>query len=342
MSEIENEEKTVITLPKNKKTLSSKKGIVIIVAFLIVGIIVGINQYTSFVSEIKTNFTITEGNSSFLLSLFRGEYIGILSIQGTIEKANSQYNQEWLLSTIDTLSSDPHNKALLLYIDSPGGSVYESDEVFLALKSYAEYKPLYAYCSSLAASGGYYIACAAEKIYANRNTLTGSIGVISGQAIDITGLLEKYGVKMTTITAGKNKNMLNYNEPLSTEQKAIMQSIADECYLQFTSIVAESRHLSLEKVQTLADGRIYTAQQAVKLYLVDNIKSVDETIDLLKERFYLPQNISIQKFEYKKNKSYLESLLDISSFADSMKSDTSAILKYLDSQVAFPAYYFKF
>ncbi|MBP7479409.1 MAG: signal peptide peptidase SppA [Spirochaetaceae bacterium] len=288
----------------------------------------------------NTRSAVIKNKSIF--SLLRGDYIGVLKIEGTIEPENSEYNQRWLLETIERLTNDPQNRVLVIEINTPGGSVYESDEAYLALRSYAQQKPLYAYCTSLAASGGYYIACAADTIFANRNTLTGSIGVISGQSIDITGLLEKAGVKITTITAGSNKNMLNFNERLSEEQKAIMQSIADECYTQFTTIVAERRNIDLATVQSIADGRIYTAQQALDLKLIDGINDFGNTISVIIADNDLSGSISLEYFEYEKQQTFLENFLGISSLIDTARSETSAVFKYLDSQVAFPAYYFKF
>lgn len=111
------------------------------------------------------------------------------------------------MNTISALAQDKKNEGIILFIDSPGGGVYESDEAYLALLDYKEQtgRPVYAYMGQLAASGGYYIACAADYIMANRNTLTGSIGVISGQVFDITELLQKTGIKSETIHAEKTK-----------------------------------------------------------------------------------------------------------------------------------------
>ena len=210
---------------------------------------------------------------------FGQDYVAVLSINGVIQNANKSYNQEWLLDTIYTLKNDKKNLGLLLTIDSPGGAVYEADEVYLALKEYGKNKPIQAFLGPLAASGGYYVACAAAKITANRNTLTGSIGVISSQSVDLSRLLEKNGVTVTTITAGKNKNMLNYNSPLTPEQREIMQSIADECYDQFVGIVAEARHMGQDQVRLLADGRIFTAKQAKEAALIDDIAPFADTLD---------------------------------------------------------------
>jgi protease-4 len=217
------------------------------------------------------------------------EYMAVLSVNGVIQSENKTYNQEWVLDHIDRLKNDKKNLGMLLVIDSPGGSVYGADEVYLALKDYAQSgKTLRAYLGPLAASGGYYIACAAEHIAANRNTLTGSIGVISSQSVDLTRLLDTYGIKVTTITAGKNKNMLNFNSPLTEEQQKIMQGIADECYDQFVEIVSESRKMAAGRIKTLADGRIYTARQALEARLIDEITSLDEAEENL-ENALLPE-----------------------------------------------------
>ena len=215
-----------------------------------------------------------------------GKYIAKFFIEGIIEEKGELYQQEWLLESLEKLTDDKKNVALLLYINSPGGSVYQSDEMYLAIKKYKEEtkRPVYAYFASLAASGGYYIGCAADKIIANRNTLTGSIGVIANRFIDLTALLSKHGIKSETIHAGKNKIMGSVDIPTTDEHRAIMQAVADECYNQFISIVAESRKLEEEKTRELADGRIYTALQAKEKGLVDEILTFDDAVDFLKEK----------------------------------------------------------
>lgn len=257
-----------------------KSGAIIFV--LIVVIAIAFALYKFFSGGIHFELKKREKNSR----PFQKNYIAVLYVEGTIESKNETYNQEWILETIEKIADDEKNVSLVVFINSPGGSVYEADETYLALCDYAKktQRPVYAYLASLAASGGYYIACAADEIYANRNTLTGSIGVIASQSVDASNLLEKLGIKMTTITAGKNKNMMNINSPLTDEQKDIMQSIADEAYEQFTTIVSEARNLSIEKVRALADGRIYSAAQAKKNKLIDDIKTWDEMQAMLEAK----------------------------------------------------------
>ncbi len=215
-----------------------------------------------------------------------GKKIAQICIEGIIEKENEKYNQKWLLETISKLKDDKNTAGIILYINSPGGSVYESDEVYNAVKKYRQEtgKPVYAYFAALAASGGYYIGCSADKIIANRNTITGSIGVIAGRFINLTSFMTKHGIKSETIHAGKNKTMGSFDEPVTKEQREIMQSVADECYEQFVSLVAENRNLNLKTVKTLADGRIYTAKQAKEKGLIDEIASFDDAVEIFKEK----------------------------------------------------------
>ncbi len=226
-------------------------------------------------------------------------YVAALYLEGVIEEANMSYNQEWLLATIKDLKNDDANKGIALFIDSPGGAVYEADETYLALQDYRTTgRPIYVYQGSLAASGGYYISCAGNKIYANRNTLTGSIGIIMGTSLDFTDLMKTLGIKSETITSGKNKNMFNYNEPVSSEQRNIMRSIADEAYEQFTGIVAMNRNIPLFELKEIADGRIYTAKQALKLNLIDTIASWDEMLQDMADNCFDGKKYKIEEFRY--------------------------------------------
>ena len=259
-------------------------------------------------------------------------YIAELYVTGVITESNQTYNQEWLMETISDLTDDSRNRGIMLYLDTPGGAVYEADEVYLALLHYKEVtgRPVYAYMAHMAASGGYYIACAADKIFANRNTITGSIGVLFGGSMDATGLLEKLGIKSETFHSGKNKNMLNYNEPLTEEQRAIMQAAADEAYQQFTGIVAESRKLPLATVQTLADGRIYTAQQALSNGLVDGVCSRSQALAALRNDYGLKDSLPVKELRYQPD-NFLQGLL-LGSARASLRSGLQSLSESLSLQ----------
>ncbi|MCQ2583572.1 MAG: signal peptide peptidase SppA [Treponema sp.] len=271
-----------------KKTLSGAFIFLIIIGLIAAAVLFFKSDYlenkvsTTLSSKIYGNQDVKKTNQK--KNKNNSEFIAAIYIEGEIEELNYTYDQKWLLNTIKELKEDEKNLGIALFINSPGGAVYEADEVYLALKDYKkEGKKIYTYMGALAASGGYYISCASNKIYANRNTLTGSIGVISGQVLDATDMMDKIGLKSETIHAGRNKNMGNFNEPISDEQRAILQGIADECYDQFTGIVADDRKIPLEKVKELADGRIYTAKQALELKLIDKIDSWDNMISDFKK-----------------------------------------------------------
>ena len=209
------------------------------------------------------------------------DYIGTVSVVGTIQQQMdvtglfdtiSGYQHNTMMDFIDIMMTDDYNKGILLYIDSPGGTVYESEELYSKILEYQETtgRPVWTYMAHYAASGGYYVTASADKIYANLNTTTGSIGVIMS-GYDMTGLYEKLGIKQVNITSGDNKA-----STFTDEQIEIYKSIIDESYERFTSIIAEGRGLPIEDVKALADGRIYSATQAKELGLVDAICTYDE------------------------------------------------------------------
>ncbi len=282
----------------------SNKGIIILILLCVLALLLS-GFCLIPVLILKSN--ILSGNSTMESIVNTGKnvsksdsYVAVINISGVIQEKGPEYNQQWLLTTIEKCKKDNKNKAILLYVSSPGGTVYHSDEAYLALLDYKKSgKKVYAYFSTMAASGGYYIACSADKIYANRNCLTGSIGVISASTIDATELMNKIGIKSITIHAGKNKNMLNYNEPVTKEQIQIMQSLADETYDQFTSIVAESRHMPMEIVRKLADGRIYSAKQARENGLIDEVVPYPYAKQLIAADF-ADQSLSFKTFKYNK------------------------------------------
>lgn len=270
------------------------------------------------------------------------DYVAKLYITGTISESNESYNQKWIMETIADLKANEKNKGIILYINSPGGGVYQSDDVYLALMDYKTTgKPVYAYFGPMAASGGYYIGCAADYIMANRNTLTGSIGVISGQFIDMTQLMDKIGIKSTTIHSGRNKIMGSPSQPMTEEQRKIMQSISDECYDQFTSIVAESRELSKEKVIELADGRVYSAKQALAASLIDSIGSCDDLVSELERKEFDYESYDIIDYKYEPPfNPYSLFQMAAKKLSNTATTDIEAGINLLKgAEMSYPAYY---
>lgn len=269
--------------------------------------------------------------------------IAKIIIEGVIEKKNSTYSQKWVLDQISGLKKNRNNAGILLYIDSPGGGVYQSDEVYEAVLKYKKEtkRPVFAYFASLAASGGYYIGCSADKIFANRNSLTGSIGVIAGRFVDLTKLMENHGIKSETIHAGRNKIMGSFSEPVTDEQRAIMQAIADECYEQFTGIVSARRNLDIAKVRELADGRIYTAKQAKDAGLVDFVMNFDDAKSAVYEEVFGNKDYE-SKFDerkYEPKQSFIKKLVKDASFSMG-GMNAVAELAVKSANLPFPAYYY--
>lgn len=314
----------------------------LIVLFVLILIICGVTV-TSFYMPNNINITSSSIYKVDYTKNYKGQYVGLVYLTGTIEEKNNEYNQDWILNTISKLKDDKKNLGMVLYIDSPGGSVYQADQVYFALKEYkASGKALEVYMGPLAASGGYYIACAADEIWANRNTLTGSIGVIAGQSFDMTEFLKNLGIKSETIHAGKNKNMMNYNEEFTDEQRQIMQSIADECYEQFCKIVSEERGLTIEKVHELADGRIYSANQAFSNGLIDNIGTLDKAVDNLTTKLEKP-GIKVTSYSYESKKTFVSTLMGIMNSSNTKAKGIlpEEILQDIENSDLYPAYLYK-
>ena len=215
-----------------------------------------------------------------------GSYISVIWISGTIgETSYDIFGNETSLSTfticdyLDQIAADRHNKGLFIEIDSPGGSVYDSDKIYQALMEYKELtgRPIVAACLSTMCSGAYYIASAADEIYAERTADVGSIGVYI-EMMDVSELAAKLGVKVDYIRSSENKAMGNMYNAMTEEQRAIYQSIIDEHYERFLDIVQKSRGYDRETLRKIADGRAYTATQALQNGLIDGIKEYDDVL----------------------------------------------------------------
>jgi protease IV len=294
----ENKENEYNNLPPIAPKKGINKALLIIGGILLGIIIIGggckliSNQLTGAMSDLLGS-SYSEDEYYVDYENVTKEHIAVVFVEGVISSANSSgilsegtgYDHQFILDSIDLAIHNEANKGLMIYVNSPGGGVYESDELYLKIRTYQEStgRPVYTYMGPMAASGGYYIAASSDKIIANRNCWTGSIGVTMGTYFDISGLLNKYGVKTVTITAGKNKAMGSYTDPMTEEQLAILQSLVDEAYDQFVTIVANGRGMDKAQVIKLADGRIYTAKQAKEVGLLDDIGTFDQAVATMKQ-----------------------------------------------------------
>lgn len=322
----------------NKKSRTKK-------ALIVFGIILAV---IAVIAVIVSHFDNGSSSSSSGNVYPDDPYIAKLSVEGTIASNNSSdyfgtpagYQHQWTLDTIDDLIKDENNKGIILFVNSPGGGVYESDELYFKIKEYQKKtgRPVYSAMGTMAASGGYYISVPCDKIIANRNCWTGSIGVTIGTIYDFSGLLEKYGVKTNTITSGANKAMGNPVEPMTDEQKQIFQSLVNEAYDQFVGLVAEGRHMDVEKVRKIADGRIYTAKQALALGLIDKIGTYQEAVADMQKTYKLG-DCEVAELSDDET-SFLGSLFGkINIPKMTSKSDVAAIVELMKDENEFPVSY---
>jgi protease-4 len=203
-----------------------------------------------------------------------GGRIGLIRIEGVIADSREALDQLEKFQRSQTI------RAVVLRINSPGGGVAPAQEIYEELnKTRSQHrKPIVASMGSLAASGGYYIACASDRIFANPGSITGSIGVIM-QLANISRLLEKVGVKATVIKSGEHKDMGSMTKDISPGDQKIFQEVLDDVHDQFVEAVVKGRKLDKGKVAEIADGRIFTGRQAVGLGLVDELGDLSDAIN---------------------------------------------------------------
>lgn len=200
-----------------------------------------------------------------------GERLALVRVEGPILDSKD---------VIDELKGhvkDPSIKAIVLRIDSPGGAVAPSQEIYEEIRKAVTKKKVVVSMGSVAASGGYYIASPATRIVANPGTLTGSIGVIM-EIPNVEGLMNKIGVKTEVIKSGRHKDIASVFRGIKKEEREILQGVLDNVHEQFIKAVAEGRKMLIEDVKRIADGRVFTGEQALKAGLVDEIGNLEDAI----------------------------------------------------------------
>lgn len=196
-----------------------------------------------------------------------------------VEVLGGIFDAKPVTEMLQDLKKDDDAKAVVLRVDSPGGSVSASQEIFDAVKSLKEKKPVVVSMGTVAASGGYYIAAPANKIVANAGTITGSIGVRM-EILNVEDLMQWARLKPQTLKSGALKDVGSPTRPMTPEEKAYLQSLLVAMHMQFKKAVAESRGLSLETVDALADGRVFTGEEAKENKLVDELGSLERAVKI--------------------------------------------------------------
>ncbi|MYL71826.1 signal peptide peptidase SppA [Halobacillus litoralis] len=193
------------------------------------------------------------------------------------------YQHDRFMKKLEAIKEDNSIKGIHLYVNSPGGGVYESAEIHDKLLEIKEAdKKIYVSMGNMAASGGYYVSAPADRIFASNDTFTGSLGVIM-ESINYQELANEYGVKFNTIKSGEFKDIMSPTKEMTEADREILQTLVDESYQQFVDVIVEGRDMPESRVKELADGRIYSGKQAVENGLVDDIGFREDTLKALKK-----------------------------------------------------------
>jgi len=235
-------------------------------AFFFCTLIFGLITLTYLLTD-KNELTISAGVG--LVTISSG--VGLVEVKGLIIEPLETVKQ------LHTFGKDDKVKAVVLRIDSPGGVVGPSQEIWSAVRKLKEKKPVIVSMGSVAASGGYYIASPATLIYANPGTITGSIGVLM-KFSNLEGLMEKVGMKSFTLKTGKFKDVGSPARAMSSEERAMLQLVIESTHSQFVKAVAEGRKLPEEKVREIADGRIFSGEQALANKLIDRLGTMQDAL----------------------------------------------------------------
>lgn len=212
----------------------------------------------------------------------KGHVAVLFAVGDIVDQGKGGIVGEEMTPQIIKLADDENVKGLVLRVNSGGGSAFASEQIWEALEYFkSQGKPFYVSMGEMAASGGYYISCGADSIFADRTTLTGSIGVF-GMVPDLSGLLtDKLGITFSTVETNPNATFMNLTAPMTAEQLAALQSSVNDIYETFTSRVAAGRHMSQDSVKAIAEGRVWVGSAALELGLVDHIAGLSETVEAM-------------------------------------------------------------
>ncbi|HOY61964.1 MAG: putative signal peptide peptidase SppA [bacterium ADurb.Bin236] len=248
-----------------------------------------------------------------------GDRVGVLYISGVIHSGRSgaggfmgsrTSGSDSIVSMIENAAVDPGVKALVVRINSPGGSAAGSQEIYDALLRFKQKKkPVIISMGDVAASGGYYIAAAGDTIFADPATLTGSIGVIFS-LVGYEELFKKVGLDSNVIKSVEHKDIGSPYRPMTEEERQILQGAVDNIHSQFISHVAKGRGMDIEEVSKLADGRLYTGEQALGNKLVDKMGGMHEAVEFAAKKAGMP---SSPKLEYLQKENPFMSLFETAS-----------------------------
>lgn len=228
----------------------------------------------------------------------KGPHVARITVKGLITQDQD------VLDALKDIAEDDMAKALIVHVDSPGGTVVGGETLFNAVRAVAKEKPVVATMGTTAASAGYMVAVAADRIYANSGTITGSIGVLM-QVPNVVGLMEKLGISVDSLKSAPLKAVPSPIETLTPAGRAATQEVINDMFEMFKDMVREQRHMPAEKVATLADGRIFTGRQAVANGLVDGIGGTEAVRDWLEKEHKVSADLPLVERDPSKDSGWL-------------------------------------
>ena len=252
--------------------------------------------------------------------VFNGDTIALLRLEGAI------IDVRWYMEQIRYLSENDGILAVVLRIDTPGGAIAPTQELYSELLKLGEVKPIVTSMGTVAASGGYYLSCATDWIVANPGTITGSVGVIM-ELTNLQDLFEKIGIRSRTIKSGKFKDTGNPLRPMTAEEEKLLQEMIMDTYEQFVEAVLDGRPVDEEEIRPYLDGRILTGRQAYQLGLVDQLGNINAAIEKASEMAGLT-DVPEQLYEPEKEKPGLFAIL----FGDSAASALASLSDSISEQ----------
>ncbi len=297
--------------------MNTKRWFAILGASILLVISLGVNTMSSIFSKDWTTmldeFAAVSSADFYETVLEDGsmsERIALLTVDGVIQDTGSAtslfaaegYNHQFFLQQLEQVKMDGSVKAIVLQVNSPGGGVVESAEIYREIREIQEEteKPIYVSMGSMAASGGYYISAPADKIFVNKETMTGSIGVIM-QSINYGKLAEKYGVEFVTIKSGPYKDIMSPTREMTDVERNMMQEMLNDSYEEFVDIIEQGRNMTEAEVKKVADGRIVNGRQAIEAGLADDFGFLEDVIAAIKTDYDL-ENAEV--FEYGHSQSF--------------------------------------
>lgn len=244
-----------------------------------------------FKKEFNTAFNMnTTYDTDTIKSGNPAKKIAVLTVNGTIQDtgdsaslfSSETYNHQFFMKQLDDILDNRDVKGVLLKVNSPGGGTNESKQIYDKIEQIKKERkiPIYVSMGSMAASGGYYISAPADQIFADEETITGSIGVIM-QGMDYSKLAKKYGIEFNTIKTGPYKDILNGSREMTDAERKLLQNMVNDSYERFVKVVADGRGMSKKDVKEIADGRIMNGAQAVDAGLVDQLGYSEDALQAL-------------------------------------------------------------